>query len=140
MISGDGGRDFSRSPSKVTADSGMRSSLVIVVYLAGGPLLSNTGLAGQQRFAATAAPLVVAQASPGDFDVQQLFRNTCGFCHEDGGRAPGRGPKLADTTRSDEFIINRIKNGKPGSMPAFGSSFNDSQIQAILAYIRALHD
>jgi mono/diheme cytochrome c family protein len=105
-----------------------------------GPWLSNAGVAGQPASAGTGAPLTVAEASSNDIDVPQLFRNTCGFCHEDGGRAAGRGPKLADTARSDEFIINRIKNGKPGSMPAFGSTFNDNQIMAILAYIRALHD
>ena len=120
----------------------MRLLAVIMVCLAlVGPLLASPGLAGQPiSIAVTAAPLVVAQASPGDFDVPQLFRNTCGFCHEDGGHAAGRGPKLSETTRSDEFIINRIKNGKPGSMPAFGSSFNDSQVMAILSYIRTLHD
>lgn len=116
----------------------MRSSLVILASLAlVGPWLSNAGLAGQPTSAAT---VLLAEASPNEIDVPQLFGNTCGFCHEDGGRSAGRGPKLADTVRSDAFIINRIKNGKPGSMPAFGSSFNDSQIMAILAYIRGLHD
>ena len=43
-----------------------------------------------------------------------------------------------DTKRSDEFIINRIKNGKEGAMPAFGEAFNDAQIAAIVKYIRSL--
>ena len=34
-------------------------------------------------------------------------------------RTPGRGPKLSKTERSDEYIIERIKNGKPGAMPAY---------------------
>ncbi len=67
-----------------------------------------------------------------------MFATSCGFCHQDGGRAPGRGPKLAGTTRSDDFIVDRIKKGKPGAMPAFGTAFSDSQIMAILAYIKAL--
>ena len=69
-----------------------------------------------------------------------MFATTCGFCHQDGGRAAGRGPKLSKSERSDEFIIERIKNGKMGSMPAFGSVFSDGQIIAILAYIRGLDD
>ena len=50
-----------------------------------------------------------------------MFATTCGFCHQDGGRAAGRGPKLSNSQRSDEFIIERIKKGKLGAMPAFGS-------------------
>ena len=69
---------------------------------------------------------------------QKLFAGTCGFCHEAGGRQAGKGPKLAGTERSDEFIINRITNGKPGKMPAFGRTYSQKQIKQILAYIRSL--
>jgi mono/diheme cytochrome c family protein len=71
-------------------------------------------------------------------DVGQLFATVCGFCHSDGGRAVGKGPQLMDTPRSDDFIRNRIKNGKEGAMPAFGKTFSDSDIDQIIAYIRAL--
>ena len=43
-----------------------------------------------------------------------------------------------DTKRDDEFIRNRIKNGKPGAMPAFDSMFSDAQIDEIIKYIREL--
>ncbi len=43
-----------------------------------------------------------------------------------------------DTKRSDDFIRDRIKNGKPGAMPAFGSNFSDAQIDQIIKYIRDL--
>ena len=72
------------------------------------------------------------------FDVEQLFASTCGWCHSDGGRAAGKGPQLMDSPRSDDFIRNRIKTGKEGAMPAFGSSFSDVQIDAIIKYIRSL--
>ena len=81
-----------------------------------------------------------AEASSSDIDGQQMFATTCGYCHQDGGRAAGRGPKLSKTERSDEFIIERVRKGKPGAMPAFGSVFTDGQIIAILAYIRGLDD
>src|SRR5580700_8022912 len=69
---------------------------------------------------------------------EQLFASTCGFCHSDGGRAPGRGPQLMNSPRDDDFIRNRIKNGKEGAMPAFGAAFNDAQIDQIIKYIRFL--
>jgi mono/diheme cytochrome c family protein len=71
-------------------------------------------------------------------DVNQLFATACGWCHSDGGRAAGKGPQLMDTKRDDEFIRNRIKNGKSGAMPAFGSTFSDAQIDQIVKYIREL--
>jgi len=84
------------------------------------------------------------QAAGGDnhadapINGQQLFAGTCGFCHENGGRKAGRGPQLMNTKRSDEFIIHRITDGKPGKMPAFGRIYSQEQIRQILAYIRSL--
>ena len=99
---------------------------------------------------ALASPLMVpaqparAQqpASPtldnGQVDVRQLFATTCGWCHSDGGRAAGKGPQLMDNKHDDDFLRNRIKNGKQAAMPAFGTTFNDAQIDEIIKYIRAL--
>jgi len=88
----------------------------------------------------TAAQQPAATPAPDNapFDVDQLFAGTCGFCHADGGRAPGRGPQLMDSPRDDEFIRNRIKLGKQGAMPAFGESFSDAQIDEIIKHIRSL--
>ncbi len=72
------------------------------------------------------------------FNVEQLFASTCGFCHSDGGRAAGRGPQLMDSARDDDFLRNRIKNGKNGAMPAFGTAFSDAQIDEIVKHIRSL--
>jgi len=80
------------------------------------------------------------EASPDDIDGPTMFATLCGFCHQDGGRAEGKGPKLAGSKRSDEYIVARIRNGKSGAMPAFGGTFSEGQIIAILAYIRALED
>jgi mono/diheme cytochrome c family protein len=120
-------------------DAGMRIRFVVVACLAIiGPLLRGAALA--QPAGPAEVPAKPPEASPNDLDGHQVFLNTCGFCHQDGGRAAGRGPKLAKSERSDEFIIERIKNGKPGAMPAFGSVFSEGQIIAILAYIRGLDD
>ena len=86
-----------------------------------------------------AAQQPAAKATDNDaFDVEQLFATTCGFCHSDGGRAPGRGPQLMDSPRDDDFLRNRVKNGKNGAMPAFGTAFSDAQIEEIVKYIRLL--
>ena len=91
----------------------------------------------------TCAPLAQAQSATitqdnAPIDVGQLFATTCGWCHSDGGRAAGKGPQLMDTKRDDDFIRNRIKNGKPGAMPAFGATFSEAQIDQIIKYIREL--
>jgi mono/diheme cytochrome c family protein len=90
----------------------------------------------------TCVALAAAQnaTAPGEekFDVSQLFATTCGFCHSDGGRAPGRGPQLMNSPRDDDFLRDRIKNGKSGAMPAFATTFTDVQVDEIIKYIRAL--
>ncbi|KRQ96092.1 cytochrome C oxidase Cbb3 [Bradyrhizobium valentinum] len=47
---------------------------------------------------------------------------------------------MSKSERSDEYLIERIKKGKTGAMPAYGEVFNDAQIGALLAYIRGLDD
>lgn len=71
-------------------------------------------------------------------DVKSTFRNICGFCHENYGRKAAKGPQLMNSERSDEFIFNRIKNGMPGRMAAFGTAFTDDQIRDIVKFIRSL--
>lgn len=71
---------------------------------------------------------------------RQIFTNTCGFCHQAGGRVAGRGPKLAGTDRPDDYILNRIRTGKEGAMPAYGRAFSDVQMRSLIAYIRSLKD
>ena len=40
--------------------------------------------------------------------------------------------------RTDEFLRDRIKSEKVGSMPAFGEAFSDAEIDVIIKYIRSL--
>jgi mono/diheme cytochrome c family protein len=71
-------------------------------------------------------------------DVKSTFRNICGFCHENYGRKAAKGPQLMNSERTDEFLSNRIKNGLPGRMAAFGSAFTEDQIKQIVKFIRNL--
>jgi mono/diheme cytochrome c family protein len=73
-------------------------------------------------------------------DVKKLFAGTCGWCHSGGGRVAGKGPKLMGTTLTDSEIVQRIKVGKTGAMPAFGSAFTDVELHAIVKYIRELRE
>jgi mono/diheme cytochrome c family protein len=98
-----------------------------------GPMHYGTHAESAANTADTKPPV----ADP-SFDVNKLFANTCGWCHSDAGRKAGKGPQLMGTARTDAEIIYRIKNGKTGQMPSFGSAFSDEQIQAIIAYIRTL--
>lgn len=93
-------------------------------------------------FSLHVSTVVAQQASVGGepLDGETLFATTCGWCHADGGREAGKGPKLAASQRSDEFIVQRIKHGKEGAMPAFQSTYNDEQIAEIVKYIRSLKD
>ncbi|HEX7968150.1 MAG TPA: cytochrome c [Stellaceae bacterium] len=89
--------------------------------------------------AALCTPAFAAKQKPmSDEEVNGLFATTCGWCHQNGGRDAGKGPKLAGTKRSDAFITNRIKHGKEGAMPAFDGTLNDAQIKGIIHYIRHL--
>jgi len=82
-----------------------------------------------------AAAITAAHGQEG-IDVNKLFAGSCGWCHSKGGREAGKGPRLMGTESTDAQIISRIRSGKAGQMPAF--AFTDEQLQAIVAYIRAL--
>jgi mono/diheme cytochrome c family protein len=88
--------------------------------------------------AATASAEEAKDTAQKPFNVKNLFRNICGFCHEDYGRHAGKGPQLMNSERTDEFLFNRIKNGMPGRMAAWGSMFTDDQIRQIVKFIRTL--
>ena len=102
------------------------------------PRSRRGGRSGGVGRAAAADEQPTAPARKSTLDVDQLFATVCGYCHANGGRAAGKGPQLMNTARSDDFIRNRIKNGKEGAMPAFGKTFSDADIDRIIAYIRAL--
>src|SRR5262249_52696219 len=70
-----------------------------------------------------------------------LFRGNCSPCHGLGARGGGRGPDLTSGRwthgSSDEEIFHTISQGVPGTeMPA--NAFEDSEIWAIVAYLRSL--
>jgi mono/diheme cytochrome c family protein len=114
-------------------------ALSVLPNAAAAPQADKPAAGSAGKTEAPAAP-PGPQASPSDIDGQQMFATLCGFCHEAGGRKAGKAPKLAGNPHTDEYLIERIKKGKPGAMPAFGKVFSEGQIYAILAYIRGLEE
>jgi mono/diheme cytochrome c family protein len=84
------------------------------------------------------APAAFAAQGEAPPDIETLFATVCGWCHNDGGRVAGHGPQLMGTTRSDDYISERIMLGKQGAMPAFAGVLDADEVDRIIAYIRAL--
>ena len=73
---------------------------------------------------------------------KQTFTSTCAGCHGLDGRGGERAPNIAERAHvqrfSDAQISHIIENGVPGTgMPAF-HSLQQSDVQAIVAYLRIL--
>jgi mono/diheme cytochrome c family protein len=104
-----------------------------------GPMQSGRHVPEAPAKDATAAAAQPAPATgAAALDANQLFATSCGWCHSKGGREAGKGPKLMGTPLTDAELVSRIRNGKAGQMPAFGSSLSDEQLRTIVAYIREL--
>ena len=69
----------------------------------------------------------------------KLFMMNCAHCHGNDARGD-EGPDLHGITKSDARIASMIKNGVKGEMPKFGAKLNDSDIKAVIAFVRTLND
>ena len=78
---------------------------------------------------------------------KSLFASACARCHGpegagglalfDGGPAPRNFHDHAfNASHTDEQIKLTIVNGKGVGMPAFGTTFTDAQLDALVAYVR----
>ena len=68
-----------------------------------------------------------------------LFMMNCAHCHGNDARGD-EGPDLHGITKSDARIASMIKNGVKGEMPKFGAKLTDSDVQALIAFVRSLKD
>lgn len=68
---------------------------------------------------------------------RSLFLKNCAHCHADDATGD-EGPDLHGLERSDAFIAKRIRNGVKGKMTAFGQKFSQTDIDALIAYLRML--
>lgn len=66
-----------------------------------------------------------------------LFLLNCAHCHGKDARGD-EGPDLHALTKSDARISALIKNGIKGEMPKFGEKLTDTDVQALIAFLRSL--
>jgi cytochrome c oxidase cbb3-type subunit III len=74
---------------------------------------------------------------------QQLFSSRCAGCHGLDGRGGEHAPNIATSSNVQELpdaaLLRIVRNGIPaGGMPAFGPSFDDAQLNAVVHYLHAL--
>src|SRR3954464_9388944 len=81
-----------------------------------------------------------AVIAPTDLQARQgqaLFMMNCAHCHGNDARGD-EGPDLHGVAKSDARIASLIKNGIKGEMPKFGGKLKDSDVQALVAFVRSL--
>lgn len=87
-----------------------------------------------------AATTSAAKPSTGDAASGEKLLTSlgCAGCHAQGGKVAGVGPKLAGTTRDEDYIRNIIRKGK-APMPAYTTAqVSDAQLEDLVAYIKNL--
>lgn len=70
-----------------------------------------------------------------------LFASSgCGHCHGDMGEGTAKGPSLVDVRKrlSADAMAKQIKDGGK-TMPPFGDSLNDEQIEKLVKFLRSRH-
>ena len=95
----------------------------------------------------SAHSIAKSSGCPSTDDASALFGSQCATCHGKDGKAKtfkakfNHARNLTDAAWqaevTDERLYNSIHNGK-GKMPAFGKKLSDSQINALVAYVRTL--
>ena len=83
--------------------------------------------------------LVIAPASMQERQGYTLFMMNCAHCHGNDARGD-EGPDLHGVTKSDSRIASIIKNGIKGEMPKFGTKLTETDIQALIAFVRSLKE
>ena len=103
-------------------------------------LWAASGLAARSQ----TSPQTLQQRHEAPVSAQgkQTFAATCAGCHGLDGRGAERAPNIAETPKvqqlSDAQIAHIIENGVPGTgMPAF-HSLDNSDVKAVVAYLRTL--
>jgi cytochrome c oxidase cbb3-type subunit 3 len=90
--------------------------------------------------ALTAVLPAIGQTAP---DGQQLFQSICATCHgldaRGGEHAPGIAAGSGVERMGDGAVLAIIRKGIPAAgMPSFAARLNESQMSAVLGYLRSL--
>jgi mono/diheme cytochrome c family protein len=102
---------------------------------AAGEIIRPKHGAESPAMASSVIPPAGTQANRG----YTLFLMNCAHCHGSDARGD-EGPDLHGVTKSDARISSLIKNGIKGEMPKFGEKLADTDVQALIAFVRSLKD
>jgi len=120
--------------------------------MSGGSTRAKVAAFGLVILSAFGAAFSAHSIKPGsseqaNVDAKALFTKECATCHGKDGQAKtfkakfNHARNLTDARWqaevTDERLFNSIHNGK-GKMPAFGKKLSDSQINALVAFVRTL--
>jgi mono/diheme cytochrome c family protein len=81
--------------------------------------------------------------SPAPSPSAGLFQQNCASCHGTDGKGthsagtPDLTSRSIQSGLSDQQIVDTIRNGKPGRMPAWAGKLSDAQITGLATYIRS---
>jgi mono/diheme cytochrome c family protein len=122
----------------------LESKGIILGTVAGLAALGIAFAAGEMirpKAVATSGPtqgLVIPPAGTQERQGYRLFMMNCAHCHGNDARGD-EGPDLHEVAKSDVRIASRIKNGVKGEMPKFGEKLTDTDVQALVAFVRSLN-
>lgn len=97
---------------------------------------------GSILFAMVLAPKLAASLPSLSEDAkrgQNLFERNCAHCHGDDARGD-EGPDLHNLKKSDARITKVVTQGIKGEMPAFGLKLSETDVKALIVYLRTLKD
>jgi len=121
----------------------------MIVALAGlGFMVAGCTLSGDnpatKAAESTDKPVAFSTASQNEVKRGQvLFAENCVGCHqEEGVGQAGVAPRITDkeflSVASEEFLMGTIRDGRADTaMPTFGASLPDTDIKAIVSYLRS---
>jgi len=116
--------------------------LGIVSGLAAIGMAFATGEKLQRSSAASAGSgdgLAIPPAGTLEQKGYTLFMQNCAHCHGTDARGD-EGLDLHGVAKSNARIASLIKDGKEGEMPKFASKLSDSEVRALVAFVRSLKD
>jgi mono/diheme cytochrome c family protein len=114
--------------------------------LVGAATLGMTSAANATANGAPAPAARGAQTPPAPTDAgdqvavgRRVFQRTCNRCHPGGGTQRDTGPVLANQPRTEARMRQQIREGA-GTMRAISTTrLPDSDMPALLAYLRSIH-
>ena len=107
----------------------------IGMAFAAGQIVRQKQIAKSPATTRLSGPFADAQVSRG----YELFQLNCAHCHGSDARGD-EGPDLHGVAKSDARISSLIKNGIKGEMPKFGEKLTDTDVNALIAFLRTLKD